>query len=330
MKPLTIGISAFVVFAMLTAIYMWPRRAPDRAVFAADRHAPTALTGNPVDREFIAARASSGGGLPIHESTNYKKLLAESHNYWNFAHKTLPAAQDGDANAQYYLSKSLEYCKESNEFYFEHKGKQLTFDEGLQYAAKRNLPYEIAQEVYEKCHEFKEHASSELGNAADWLAKATDSRQPVAQATTASKMLMQDLQQNLAKSGGVLNPNKEAQIGNGADPRELLRAAVQSREPEVLFSIGEAQGLLDPLNSDKNTNRFAWWLVACQRGFDCSATADWVKVSCGNDPQCASANSPSDLVRSLAGDSWPGVQQRAQEISAKLDAGQWSALGLGS
>jgi len=37
-----------------------------------------------------------------------------------------------------------------------------------------------------------------------------------------------------------------------------------------------------------------------------------------------------DRVRKLAGDQWPVVQQRAQEISAKLDAGRWDELGLGS
>jgi hypothetical protein len=37
-----------------------------------------------------------------------------------------------------------------------------------------------------------------------------------------------------------------------------------------------------------------------------------------------------NLVRSRAGDAWPDVQERVQEINAKLDAGQWSELGLGS
>jgi len=32
----------------------------------------------------------------------------------------------------------------------------------------------------------------------------------------------------------------------------------------------------------------------------------------------------------IAGDDWPAVQQRAQEINAKLDVGQWDELDLGS
>ena len=120
-------------------------------------------------------------------------------------------------------------------------------------------------------------------------------------------------------------------VSPGTDPRELLRAAVESKVPEVLFDIGTLQGVLNPSNpAEEKITRFAWWLVACQRGLDCSANAEWVKNSCFNDSQCASAASPSDLVRSLSGDNWFSVQQRAQEINAKLAAGDWGALGLGS
>jgi hypothetical protein len=37
----------------------------------------------------------------------------------------------------------------------------------------------------------------------------------------------------------------------------------------------------------------------------------------------------TDYIRNAAGPTWPAVEQRAQDISAKLDAGKWSELGLG-
>jgi hypothetical protein len=260
---------------------------------------------------------------------DYKKSFAEARNYWDYAHKILPAAKAGNADAQFYLSRLLERCNEDNKMYFERRGEKLTLDQGLQFAVERHLPIELAQSAFERCHEFHENNSEELGNASDWLAKATDAGQPIAEATMASKILFQEVTQNIAQTSGA--PRASAiQIASSADPRELLRAAVESRDPEVLFSIGDAQGMLNPSSSDIATNRFAWWLVACQRGLDCSANATWVKNMCASDPQCASADSPSDLVRGLARDIWPEVQQRAQEISAKLDAGEWSELGLGS
>jgi hypothetical protein len=42
---------------------------------------------------------------------------------------------------------------------------------------------------------------------------------------------------------------------NGLNPR-ALGEAVESREPEVLFGIGEAQEMLDPLNDTKK--QIAW------------------------------------------------------------------------
>jgi hypothetical protein len=262
---------------------------------------------------------------------DYKQAFARSPNYWRFAHDALPAATVGNADAQFYLSRALDYCTEHNSLYFQRRGKSIGLDEALQYAAQRHLPIDIAQDVYNRCHEFVDHDAPELGRSPDWLAQATASGQPLAQAATATKLLMQESQQDFVRAGGLPNPNNASIVSDGSDPRELLRAAVQSKDPEVLFSIGDALTLMAPTtNSDNNTTRFAWWLVACQRGLDCSANAEWVKNSCANSPQCAAADGPSDLVQTLAGDKWPDVEQRAREINASLDQGKWGELGFGS
>ena len=272
-----------------------------------------------------AGKPKVGNSTP----TSYKESFAEARNYWEYAHKILPAAKAGDADAQFYLARLMERCSEDNKMYFQHKGATLNVDEALQYAVKRNLPVERVQTIYERCHEFQNQDLTELGDATDWLAKATESGQPLAQTNTATKIFMHDRQANFAAAGGVLDPGPS--IGAGMDPRDLLRAAVESKDPEVLFDIGSLQGTLTQATpTDEKTTRYAWWLVACQRGFDCSTKAEWVINSCNNAPICASANSPGDLVRTFSGDNWPDVQQRAMEINAKLDAGQWDALGLGS
>lgn len=116
-----------------------------------------------------------------------------------------------------------------------------------------------------------------------------------------------------------------------ADPRQLLYAAVQSKEPEVLYDIGEPYPALSPGDPDGNVVRFAWILLACERGLDCTANAEWVKYDCfPQNTTCNSASDPSDYVRSLAGNQWPEVEQRAREIGAELDQGNWDKLGLGS
>jgi TPR repeat protein len=261
--------------------------------------------------------------------TDYKKEFASSNNYWEFAHAILPAAKAGNAAAQFYLYRVLERCDEYNRMYFQHRGQHLALDQGLQFAVQRHLSIDVAQSVFDRCHLFQENDLTELGSATDWLEKATDAGHPLAEATTAGKILEQDMRRRLAQAGGVPNPSNSVEVGNGADPRELLKSAVRSKDPEVIFSIGEAQSLLNPSNSDTNATRFAWWLVACQRGFDCSGDAEWVKSGCAEASPCSSASGPSELIRILSRDEWPEVQQRAQEISSKLDAGKWDDLGLG-
>jgi hypothetical protein len=260
---------------------------------------------------------------------DFRTLFQQSTNYWKLAQKILSAANSGNADAQVYLSKTLTYCSELNKFYFQHRGTRLSLDEGLQYAAKRNLPYDIAQKVYERCHDFNDNDTASLGDPAEWLARATSARQPLAQALTASAILMQNSTEQLKKASGVANPDNAHFVAGDADPFALLRDAVRSRDPEVLFNIGEAQALRHSANADGNTVRYAWWLVACERGFDCSANADWVKTSCGGTNECASAQDPTDLVRNLAGENWPAVQRLAADLNAKMEGGQWDELGIG-
>jgi hypothetical protein len=164
--------------------------------------------------------ASSSGGPSL---SDYKNAFAQAHSDWKIAHDALPAA---NADAQFYLSRALEYCTEHNILYFQRHGKSIGLDEALQYALQRHLPIDIAQDVYDRCHEFVDHDASELGRASDWLAQATASGQPLAQAVTATKLLMQESQHNFVMAGGLPIQNDEATVTGGSDPRELLRAAV--------------------------------------------------------------------------------------------------------
>lgn len=309
----------------LAAVFVWfARTAPTPASLQEPRSVaqPAKAPVHAAESPAVSSQTRASGTI------DYKRRFAETHNYWEYAHSLLPAAKAGNPDAQFYLSRTLERCEEDNRMYFQRSGQKIGLDEGLQYAVKRHLSIEVAQSVYNKCHEFQDNDSPELGNAVDWLAKATAAGQPLAQTTTASKLLNQEVQRNSARAGGVPNPNASSAIESDSDPRALLRSAVESKDPEVLFVIGEAQGELHPASTDLNATRFAWWLVACQRGFDCSENADWVKNSCGEDAVCRSASTSSDRLSRLAGDLWPDVQQRAQEINADLDADQWDKLGL--
>jgi hypothetical protein len=316
MKFPALGVSIAALAAALAVIYVWPSKAPEHAADTAQNVRAKAVVSS-----------ASGSSESVSAAVDYKTLLAASSNFWDYAHKILPAAIAGNVDAQFYLSKVLERCSKDNKMYFQRRGVTLAEDQGLQWALQRHLSLDVAQAVYDRCHEFQDSDARDLGGADDWLARATAAGQPLAQTTTALKLFNQRALQSAQRAGGVPNPDAPPTIDSQQDSRELLRAAVKSRDPEVLFSIGEAQGYLDA--PDPTVSQFAWWLVACERGLDCSAKAEWVKIACANDPRCASFTDPSDLVRTLSGDDWNNVEQLAHEISTKLDAGQWDELIIG-
>ena len=321
-----LGVGLVAGVAALAAVCRWPgSESGQRAIAKQETPAPP-----------MRANAPSRVNSASVSSIDYKNSFAGARSYWNYAHKILPAAKMGDADAQFYLSRALQRCSQDNKMYFQRRGEPLALDQGLQWALERHLSIDVAQAVYDRCHEFQEHDTEDLGSASDWLARATAAGQPLAQAATALQLFTQQVLQNIQatrSAGAAANPDAPPAIDSQQTPRQLLRMAVESRDPEVLFSIGEAQGYLKSPNTeatDPTVNQFAWWLVACERGLDCSANAEWVKVACANDARCASFTSPSDLVRTLSGDNWDNVEQLAQQISAKLDASQWDELGIGS
>ncbi len=332
MKPL-VAISATLAIAAV-AIYIWSKRVSADVEVRAS--APGSEQTPMFDHGSVSQKTPATGSVDVARSQtktfpNYRKAYAESRDLWTFAHELLPAAMAGHADAQFYLSAAMDHCAHDNKMLFLRRGVTLSLEDGLQYAAQRHMSLDLAQWVYDRCHKFLEQGAPELGSAADWLAKSTDAGYAPAQAATAEQILFQNLQKSIANASGVPVPDQSPAVENSMSPRELLKASLTSGDPEVLFDIGESYAKLYPRASaeTESTERYAWWLVACQRGLDCGANADWIKSTCSVSPQCGSYSDPTDYLRSLAGNQWPDVQQRAVEISQKLDSRQWSDLGLG-
>jgi hypothetical protein len=310
--------------ALAAAAFLWValpsnkglvRRTPPTST-KSQAQGTTLAPGTPLSPDLVA-----GAAPPLRAarpaSMDYKKSFQSAKDYRAFAQAILPAAKAGNADAQLYLWKVLDYCRQSYGAYFtDNDGKPRSLDAGLRFAAEVHTPMEEVQSIYDGCRKLEENPT-EFGNAMRWLAQATQAGQPVAQAATATLRLDQDMMKGYVKAGAQPTELTTAPpIGGAADPRELLRAAVESRDPEVLVSIGQSQGLLNPSQSktDQLVNQVAWRYVACQRGLGCPANG---------------AGSIGELME-MARDNWPAVQQRAQEINSKLDAGQWDELGLGS
>jgi hypothetical protein len=331
--PKRIIVSVGITGTAVVALFLFAQKTPVRATSSPQ---PTSTANQGQLREVArssaiappAAASSNTASAPI----NYRQSWRKSRDDWEYAHQLLPDAKAGNPDAQYYLSAILEYCDNIMDLYFTQQGKPLTLDEGLLKAAKvSQLRHDDqvpqAQEGFDRCHRFREQDATDLGNAKDWLDKATRGGQPIAQATTAERRVVQDFMKASvqAGTGRASELAAEPPIGGAIDPRELLRAAVKSLDPQVLETIGGVQLLLNLSNPDSNIEHFAWTYVACQRGLNCSPTSHLAR-DC---PKNCNVSSPASVMMGWSGSDWPAVQQRANEINAKLDAGQWDELGLG-
>jgi TPR repeat protein len=262
-------------------------------------------------------------GTPSTQATagqrNYPEEFKQAQNYLAFARSAVAAARAGNPDAQYYLGKVLGYCEAAYKAFFYRKGKAISLDEGLQYSIEVGRSEHLTKSIYDKCHDLEAvpDRDSQFGIASDWIKMASDAGQPGAQSAEALAVL-----QGISLGSRVpVDPSSPEKT----DPHSLLIAAVQSKDPEALWNAGDAQGLVNQSFDDKSKNQYAWWLVSCQQGLDCSPDSDRILMVCQN-KGCPVGLSGADFIRVIAGDSWQEVERRAQDITDKLNAEDWNSL----
>jgi hypothetical protein len=116
-------------------------------------------------------------------------------------------------------------------------------------------------------------------------------------------------------------------VANSEEGRQLLAQAIRSRDPEVIWEIGNF-GLAPRLDDELENPELAWLLAACQRGLDCAPRSESVRSLCIYDVNCQPYESVSDIFRRGSGNEYPQIEARARWINEKLDAGDWAALGF--
>jgi hypothetical protein len=171
-------------------------------------------------------------------------------------------------------------------------------------------------EIYQKCHRLKEGDSSRFGKAEGWLRKSADGRNPRAQI---------DLAANLFVEAGVSGTVDDAAKRNEA--KRLARDALTTKDPAVVWGVGDL-ALLFSGNSEKAGHyEWIWKIAACQRGYDCSSTAEWRKAYCRFDMNCQPYETGFDVIRRLTKSDYDQIEQEAKELNARLDANNFDDLG---
>ena len=250
--------------------------------------------------------------------------LATSTDYFDFSKSMLDRAKAGDVTAQYQLYATLTYCDDTYRAFFRKPhGPPRTLEEALQRVSTRPAEsIDIVNIAYARCSRlYDQSARKDFGVAENWLRLATEQGQPLALATTAEKLLT--IPEELAESADA----EAARSAAAKDAISMFLTALKSKDPEVVWKIGEIQSLLDGTDEERNLKQWAWWLAACQRGYDCK-NSSWLEFSCRFDHLCAQDTDATDYIRRSTGLDFPEIERRAKQINADIDSESWDALGL--
>jgi hypothetical protein len=304
---------AIVAAAAVFALWQRPVTSADPASDAAAAPTESPRFTAPQTR---LAQASVDAPIATSAPVALRQRFRNSTDYAAFIDSVLSNARAGDRDAQYYVHAALSFCDREFRLFKKRAGLGwLTRDEGLVRAARRrDLPIGYVEAVDEKCRTLMEGGRSELGDSRKWLEDAASKGQPIAMAVLATTQL-------LAAEAG----DKKASAR--ASAREQLASALESKDPEVMWTIGELQYALNPESEDSTKAQWAWALAACERGYECGQDALWLQFACVWD-QCPPGETVVDYMKRILQADFPVVEELAREINANIDAEAWSDIDI--
>jgi len=307
------GWIAAALSVLAAVIWWWAGAGDARSAKASERTGPPPASIAPA----VDSVASNPDPPRPREATSsatredYAARLRAAPDYLEFVRSLTEAASNGDHAAQFYIFRALDYCDDGYRGYFNRKGVRLTLDDALKFESTR-WPYNTdeVRRVHARCHTLVETGQELSRERLEWLRLASKGGFPLAQVIDAQRPSRTD------------DPTVD-------ERRSLVAKAIRSRDPEVIFEIGNT--VLDsppPAGGEIDRDHLAWYLAACARGFDCAAQSEIVRELCRFDPTCQPYETLVDLVRRASGNDFPDLEARARWINEKIDAGDWEALGF--
>jgi hypothetical protein len=253
-----------------------------------------------------------------------QKDFKRANDYAEFARSIRAEAEAGKPEAQYFLEEALRYCQQNLSRYFLVPGRRArTLDEAqIRWATKGpGISQEMMQQeiidIYSRCHVFLEDPSAraQLEEWTSWLDKASGNGYPLAEGIKAIL---------LAGETRIAELSRDPTIR--ADPEAMKRAhelalnALQSGDPAVLWQMADLVDETGTPQDKLGVMPGAWRLLACDRGYDCSPQAEWLRSRCNFDPQCTPGESGQQLLARNLGDNFDEAKRLASEIAAVVDS----------
>ena len=316
-----VGWTALVAALCAVMAILWWRFGGERAQLAKagePTHLPPANAAIAhVSAVTLESRPPSQGMPPPVQTADYPAQLRAASDYLEFVRSLLAAARAGDHAAQFQIFRALDYCDDGYRGYFDRKRGRLTLDEALK-RAWTHWPYESEEvrHVYDRCHTLMESGAPEFATRMEWLQRSAAGGYPLAQIIAAQ----QQWQGTIASNSDSAEKREQRRL--------MVASAIRSRDPAVIWEVGNTPLGPEPEDGELSTDNVPWYLAACQRGLDCSAQSEIVRLICRWDPRCQPYESVTDVIRRGNENEFPEFEARARWINEKIDAGDWEALGF--
>jgi len=184
--------------------------------------------------------------------------IEKTDDLFDLALKLLDRAKAGDAESQYYLFKTLEYCDYYSKFNIDYVLTYLYQRQGI----NPNLKHiKILEQQVMRCSGFNQENSAyfESNDKTDWLEKSAKSGVVLAMAEYAKNTLEYNNHMNSASTSAVDNLS----VSKLKEASKMLFDSIENGEGEVYFNVAQI------INNNKY-DQLAWSLLACRTGMNCS------------------------------------------------------------
>ena len=323
------GFTLLCAAGVMLAVWWWARQ--DRAPAAVARPPVTLEQASPTSsvraghsvRGTRAIAAVVAPAPSVTAAPDYRTRLRDARDYWDLAQSLYGSARQGDAAAQFWLSRALGYCESLYDWYFivhldDGTVRHRTLDEAQQLTATRPVfTADDIRDIQKRCQRLRSADAPPFGTSREWLEAATAANYPMAQASAALGQALQGRQADVDAARGARD-----------EARRLAFEALRTRDPDVMAQMGDVAANLarDPVEARRQ--QWVWPLAACMRD-DCESMAEWRRLFCNIDTQCQPFETPVDLIRRHAGSDFDLVERRARELNEKLDAGTLEESDIG-
>ena len=328
--PMSRTLTVVCIALAVLGLWWWTRVVPASGTAVAPRAATASIPQSRVARiapsaENAPPRAAPATAPAAPPAPDYHARLDHSRDYWELAQSLYVPARQGDAAAQYWLSRALAYCESLYDWYFivhldNGAVRHRTLDEAQQLTATRPVfTADDVRDIQERCQRLRSVDVPPFGRSREWLESATQANYPMAQASAALGLALQGRQ-----------PDDQEARGARDEARRLALEALRSRDPDVMAQMGDVAANLARDAAEARRQQWVWPLAACMRERRCESMAEWRRLFCNIDTQCQPFETPEDVIRRQAGNDFDAVERRARELNDKLDAGTLEESDIGS